>query len=234
MKTIALATSSVHSALTEDDQSLIQTLAERGIQAKAAVWTDPDFSWGSVDGVVIRSCWDYHLKLGQFLEWIASLQRAGVRVWNAPQILLWNSNKTYLCDLERKGVPIIPTLWPEPGFRLKDKLIEAGWQAAVIKPRVSATAHRTRMVSAENASDGQPLLDELIENPGAMVQQFIESVRTKLYSSAMKSCDVWNYHFTELTGVNGPDPANGCYDGSDRNELVSFDKWFNWMLRIRE
>jgi len=161
--------------LTEDDQALLSPLAKRGIQAKPAVWSDPKVDWSSADAVLIRSCWDYHLRLEEFLRWIVSLERAGVRVWNAPQTLRWNAEKTYLRDLERRGVAIVPTLWPERGFSLQDKMCEAGWKKAVVKPRVSATAHRTRLVSAEDG-EGQVLLDELTRGPGAMVQEFMEGV----------------------------------------------------------
>jgi len=35
------------------------------------------------------------------------------------------------------------------------------------------------VISAEGAGEAQPQLDELIENPGAMVQQFIPGIRTR-------------------------------------------------------
>src|ERR1700684_1900747 len=111
--------------LSADDQSLIQPLADRGIHAEPAIWTDAEFDWPSVDGVVNRSCWDYHLKLDRFVNWVAALKRLGIRGWNTPETLIWNSNKTYLRDLERKGVAIIPTLWPENGFQLRDGMREA-------------------------------------------------------------------------------------------------------------
>jgi len=164
--------------LTEDDQALLAPLAERGIQARPAVWSDTGVDWLAADAVLIRSCWDYHLRLKEFLGWLATLERAGVCVWNAPHTLRWNAEKTYLRDLERRGVAIVPTLWPEPGFSLQDKMRDAGWKKAVVKPRVSATAYRTRLVSAED-EDGQTLLDELMRGPGAMVQEFMESVLTQ-------------------------------------------------------
>jgi glutathione synthase/RimK-type ligase-like ATP-grasp enzyme len=179
MMHIALATYDKVPQLSADDQLLIQPLAERGIHAEPAVWTDAEFDWPSVDAVVIRSCWDYHLQRDRFMGWIASLKRLGVKVLNTPETLIWNSNKTYLRDLQRKGVAIIPTLWPESGFELKDRVGETGWESVVVKPRVSATAYRTCVLSAQNASEGQKLLDELIAGPGAMVQEFIEGIQTK-------------------------------------------------------
>jgi glutathione synthase/RimK-type ligase-like ATP-grasp enzyme len=179
MTTVLCATSEAYPTLTEDDQALIRPLADRGIQARPAVWSDPGVPWASANAVIIRSCWDYHLRLEEFLGWIAKLEHAKVRVWNPPAILRWNANKIYLRDLERRDVPVVPTLWPEERFPLREKMIEMGWAKAVVKPRVSATAYRTQLVTEENAAQGQALLEDLAQGPGAMVQEFMAEVRSQ-------------------------------------------------------
>ena len=162
--------------LTEDDRALIGPLGKRGIEAPAAVWSDRSVAWHEADAVLLRSCWDYHLRLEEFLGWISSLERAGVRLWNPPAVLRGNTDKIYLRELERKGVPIVPTLWPQAGFRLQQELRERGWKKAVVKPRVSATAHRTLLTTADEASNAQALVDDLLRGPGVMVQEFLEEV----------------------------------------------------------
>jgi glutathione synthase/RimK-type ligase-like ATP-grasp enzyme len=179
MKRVALATSEKFASLTEDDLLLMRPLERLGISAEPAVWSDPKFSWTDCDAVIIRSCWDYHLRLPEFVDWIARLERAGVRIWNPPGMLRWNANKTYLRDLEAKGIPIVPTFWPDRPMNLRDQLRQFGWDQAVVKPRVSATAHQTRLVSVDDAESAQPLIDELVHNPGAMVQQFMKAVQTR-------------------------------------------------------
>jgi glutathione synthase/RimK-type ligase-like ATP-grasp enzyme len=176
MKLVLCATCESIPNLTEDDQVLIAPLAKRGIEARAAVWSDRSVSWSAADAVVIRSCWDYHLRLEEFLRWIASLEQAGVRVWNPPAMLRGNADKIYLRELERKGVPIVPTLWPEAGFQLGQELRERGWKKAVVKPRVSATAYRTALATVEEANGAQALVDDLLHGPGVMVQEFLEEV----------------------------------------------------------
>lgn len=165
--------------LTEDDQALLAPLEVRGIEGRAAVWSDSSVDWSAADGVLIRSCWDYHLRIEEFLSWIAQLERAGVRVWNPPSMLRWNANKNYLRDLERKGIPVVPTLWPEGSFLLWEQMVEMGWQKAVVKPRVSATAYRTQLVTAETTDHGQDLIEDLARGPGAMVQEFMAEVRSR-------------------------------------------------------
>jgi glutathione synthase/RimK-type ligase-like ATP-grasp enzyme len=179
MKTILCATCESIPHLTEDDQALIAPLAQRGIEAQAAVWSDREVPWQKADAVLIRSCWDYHLRLEEFLRWITSLEEAGVRVWNPPAMLRGNADKIYLRQLERKGVPIVPTVWPEAGFQLQTELRKRRWKKAVVKPRVSATAHRTRLTTAEDATNAQVLVDELLCGPGLMVQEFLEEVSSR-------------------------------------------------------
>ncbi|MCG8603639.1 hypothetical protein MJD09_01385, partial [bacterium] len=74
MKKIALATSRQYPNLTPDDQLLIPALRALGIQAEPAVWDSNAISWSHFDAIIIRSCWDYHKRLDEFLGWVAHLQ----------------------------------------------------------------------------------------------------------------------------------------------------------------
>jgi glutathione synthase/RimK-type ligase-like ATP-grasp enzyme len=175
---LALATSSKYRNLTVDDRLLLAPLAESGIVAEPAIWNDEQYPWTSCSAVVIRSCWDYHLVPEKFLAWIAKLEAARIPLLNPAPVIRWNIDKYYLGTLEAKGIRIIPTLWAEdrPSIRLKEKLHELGWHKAVIKPRISATAHRTEIVTAENADAAQPLFDDLHRGPGVMLQKFIDGI----------------------------------------------------------
>jgi len=181
MPRVALVTSSKYPDLTDDDRLLLRPLAERGIDAEAAIWDDPAHEWTSFDAVILRSCWDYHLKYGAFLRWIALLEQAKTPVWNSAALVLWNANKSYLRELDAKSVPIVPTFWPEAGdpVRLRETLHELGWAKAVVKPRVSATAHRTHLITANEADSVQELFDELRRGPGVMLQKFMDGVVTE-------------------------------------------------------
>jgi glutathione synthase/RimK-type ligase-like ATP-grasp enzyme len=178
MRRIALATSADLPNLTHDDQALLQPLADRGIHAEPAIWTDPAYDLAFCDAVVIRSCWDYHLRINEFLLWIGSLEARNVPVWNRPATIRWNADKSYLRELEAKGISIVPTLWYEPGtaISLAEEIRKARWEQAVIKPRISATAHRTRLIHTDEASAAQSLFDDLRSGPGVMVQKFMDTI----------------------------------------------------------
>ena len=182
MKNIALATSSKHPNLAEDDRLLLAPFAEHGIQASPAVWNDPHCDWSQYSAVAIRSCWDYHLQPDKFLSWIAALESANVLVFNPASLIRWNANKSYLRDLDTRGVPVVPTFWPEQNttpITLQQKLKELGWRKAVVKPRISATAYRTQLVTSDDAAKAQPLFDDLHRGPGVMLQKFMDRITTE-------------------------------------------------------
>ena len=176
MARIALLTSSKYPRLTDDDRLLLAPLAERGIVTEPVVWDDPSVVWSSFDAIVIRSCWDYHLKIERFLSWTREIEAAGVPVFNPAAMVRWNTDKGYLRDLEAKGIPIVPTVWGEGQLSLKEKLRELGWNKAVVKPRVSATAYRTHVVTQDDADSAQALFEDLRRGPGVMVQKFMDKV----------------------------------------------------------
>ncbi|HEV8145854.1 MAG TPA: hypothetical protein VGP79_05720 [Bryobacteraceae bacterium] len=47
------------------------------------------------------------------------------------------------------------------------------------------------------------------------------------------SCDQWNGLFTQSTGIEGPDPARGCFPPDDRQRKVDFRHWFDWLKQQR-
>jgi len=186
MFSVALATYGRLPHLADDDQLLIGALATLGARAIAAVWDDPAVPWNTFDAVVIRSCWDYHLRADEFFAWVDRVSSLGVRVLNPPRTLRWNSRKTYLHDLTISGVHTVPTLWlAGDGARRAtlslDKIMtDTGSHEAVVKPVVSASAHETFKVTHEdartNAAEHDARLKEMAERDGAMVQPFIPEI----------------------------------------------------------
>ena len=182
MLRLALATASKYPNLTEDDRLLLDPLAQHGIQAHPAIWNDPNQDWSACAAVLIRSCWDYHLQPELFFAWIQQLHAANIPILNPAPLLRWNANKSYLRDLDTKGVPIVPTFWPEHNenlITLQQKLCDLGWHKAVLKPRISATAYRTQLVTKDDTPAAQKLFDELHRGPGVMLQKYIDSITTE-------------------------------------------------------
>ena len=180
MKRIAFATSQKLSELTDDDRLMIEPLLNRGIHVKPLIWDAGDNNDQDYDSIVIRSCWDYHYKSEQFLEWVANVRRRGTPLWNPPRIVEWNLHKTYLRDLQAQGVTVPETVWLEKGANedLASILQEQDWPIAVVKPTISATAFNTFGTSRESAHRNQRAFDEALSVSGMMVQRFIREVLT--------------------------------------------------------
>jgi hypothetical protein len=161
--TIALATSSSARDLDADLPLLAQAVAARGETAEIVVWDDPAVDWSTYDAVVVRSCWDYTMRRDTFLAWARSVPN----LHNDADVLTWNTDKTYLRQLEAAGVPIIETRWDvAPGDDIGE---HDEW---VVKPTVSAGskdtarwgtrdevwAHSAELVAAGRTSMTQPYI----------------------------------------------------------------------------
>jgi hypothetical protein len=181
MPTIALLTSRTFADLTPEDRLLCQQLRDFGCDARAAVWDDATEAWSNFDLVVIRSCWDYHLRSQAFAKWLAAREATGARIWNPPALVRWNMDKAYLRELARQGVPTIPTVWVEQGadVLLNEILAEQGWDATVVKPRISATARDTWRVSRAEAGDQQAAFHNQAQTIGLLVQPFLPQITTE-------------------------------------------------------
>ena len=178
MTRIALATYSKLPTLNDDDRLLVPALAALGVAAVPAVWDSDVVCWDEFQGVLIRSLWDYHLRPGEFLDWIARLERAPVAVWNPGDLLRWNHHKRYLQDLAAQGIATVPTRWLPRGEAadLRALLADAGWPEAVVKPAVSASAFGTWRTSTRTAIGEQSRLDELLRRADVMVQPLLPEV----------------------------------------------------------
>lgn len=172
---VALVTHAGLPDLAADERPVIPALARLGIHARAAVWTDPNVAWGEFDVAIVRSTWDYHLRRGEFLEWV-DRTAGSTRLWNPAPVLRWNSHKSYLRDLEQRGVPIIPTVWSDGSRTLEEVLSNRGWEDAVFKPVVSAAAHRTHRVRRTSLAAAEPLYRALCQEQVVLVQPYLESV----------------------------------------------------------
>ena len=85
---VALATHAGLPSLGDDDRLLMAALAARKVDASPAVWNDERVDWAGFSCVVVRSCWDYHLRPAAFHEWIHHLERG----YNQPFETLVNAS----------------------------------------------------------------------------------------------------------------------------------------------
>lgn len=175
--TIAFATCRHRPGLTASDQLVADALLARGARVEAVPW-DAMPHHGEYELVCVRSTWDYHLQPRHFREWIGGFRENAGKLWNPAETLLWNMDKSYLRDVERRGIPIPLTQWVEPDatFDIQALLHGLGQERAVLKPRISASAHGTFLVTRGKRLPADEL--RLLQAHGALVQEFLPEVQS--------------------------------------------------------
>ena len=176
---IALATSRDLANLWAGDRLFLHELRRRGYEAAPLVWDDDGVDWRARDAVVIRSCWDYHLKVDRFRAWIDRLERAGVRLINAPGVLRWNMHKGYLLDVARAGgrIPRTRVVPQGAGKRLREELRDEGWASAVIKPAISSTGYSTRLIAAEPTDADEQAYVQMHAEGDVLLQAYVPEIK---------------------------------------------------------
>ena len=128
---IAFITSSFKPDITEDDSSLKNELEKIDIEVYPLVWDEfrdikskednfvltkeqlkqTNLKIKSFDLIIMRSAWNYHYFPNSFLHWIHSVTFLPLQLQNSRDVITWNMNKSYLIDLQNRGVNIADTIW---------------------------------------------------------------------------------------------------------------------------
>jgi glutathione synthase/RimK-type ligase-like ATP-grasp enzyme len=144
---VALVSARAARALDEDLAPLAAALAAAGAQAAVTDWDDPQVDWARFDAAVLRSAWDYHQRLADFLGWVERVARV-TRLLNPRPVVRWSLDKHYLGELSRAGAPVVPTHYvdpgEEPGAVLAEFLAIDRCAELVVKPAVGAGSRDAR------------------------------------------------------------------------------------------
>ena len=148
-------------------------LLRRELQDACIVsWDDPTVNWSSFAATVIRSTWDYHTRLDDFLQWAKHVGQVST-LWNPIDVIEWNTDKRYLSELAALGVPIVPTVFCDETAALADLALDGD---VVVKPSVGAGSNgvvRSRGDAAAASSHARSLLDAGLT---VMVQPYLAHV----------------------------------------------------------
>lgn len=214
---LALATCATVPDWEVDDRAFHAAFARRGVAASQQVWDDPAVDWSAFDAVLIRTTWDYQEKRDAFVAWA---ERVPVPLYNPAGIVRWNTHKSYLRDLEKRGVPIVPTEWLARGTIPDIAMLcrRRGWKRAFLKPCVGATARETLRFDA-----GDPVAQahaaRLLAHEDLMLQPYLSRVETEGELSAI-------FIDGELTHAVRKVPVTGDYRVQDdfgaKDYLIEF------------
>jgi glutathione synthase/RimK-type ligase-like ATP-grasp enzyme len=175
-KRVALITWSGLPRGGESERLVLPHLESAGVDARFVDWRDPAVDITQFDLVVLRTCWDYHLRIAEFLNWLPQVA-CTVPVLNTLETVLWNHSKFYLQELEAQGIEIAPTVFvAHESLGSADRERILGWQKIVVKPAVSATAHNTWLAESKSFFQGNEPAQKM-QGP-YLVQQFVPEVVT--------------------------------------------------------
>ena len=97
----------IQNILTED--GLVQEALEKlGCKVFRTDWNNTDFDWCSTNLALFRTTWDYFYRFNEFKAWLEKVKDQTLLI-NCYDQLLWNLDKHYLLDLQKKGINIPPT-----------------------------------------------------------------------------------------------------------------------------
>ena len=181
MRRVAFLTLHDPTGFVIDDELAIEPLARRGIAVETLPWDRSGVNWRNYGLVVLRSTWDYQHHATKFLQTLAAIEQSGTPLQNSLAIVRWNMQKSYLRDLDARGVKIVPTLWRErlaPGELLP--LFEAaGSSEAVIKPVVSGNAQGAYRLDRATAQARAAEIEAYFANRPLMMQPFEAGILTE-------------------------------------------------------
>ena len=181
MRRVAFLTLHDPTGFVIDDDLAHAPLARRGVAVENVPWDRAGMSWTDYDLIVLRSTWDYQHHADKFLATLGAIEQGGTPLQNASDIVRWNMPKTYLRELEERGVPVVPTLWRErlgPG-ELLPLFDSAGSDEAVIKPVVSANAQGAYRLDRKTAAARAGEIEAYFAKRPLMMQPFERNIVTE-------------------------------------------------------
>jgi len=178
-KRLALITWSGLPHGAESERLMLPYLAATRVETEIVDWRSSGCDFSQFDLIVLRSCWDYHLRVAEFIDWLRRTT-SGVPVLNHVKTVLWNHNKFYLREVEAMGIEIAPTLFVNGSGPIASSgwLEIRSWRKCVVKPAVSASAHRTWLFDSVAIPEEEELKSSMEGEP-FLIQQFIPDVETQ-------------------------------------------------------
>ncbi len=161
---------------------LAAALRSMGVESEVAAWRDPR-DWRESSLIVLRTPWDYVAHIGEFRDWV-KLAGGVSRLINNADVILWNLQKDYLLDLQRRDVAIVPTrlFRREPSIdashALSELMQESHWDEVVIKPAVGINA----VGSMRGPIDGPGVarhFAKLLQGGDVLVQAFLPTIQSE-------------------------------------------------------
>ena len=160
------------------DALVAERLQARGSTVEEVSWRRRDVNWNEFDTVVVRSPWDYQQAASEFLAVLESIESSTAALWNSIDVIRWNIRKTYLQELQKQDLRIVPTKFVTSPTeeQLRQMFDLLGSQEIVIKPVVGANADGTFRLRLDCSSAERQRIQSFHSGQTVLIQPFVDSV----------------------------------------------------------
>ncbi|WP_181304461.1 RimK family alpha-L-glutamate ligase [Rufibacter sp. XAAS-G3-1] len=162
-----------------EDGVLLEFLTSKGVDITLEDWNGPAVNWQQYDVAVFKSPWDYFDKFNEFRAWLDRMEAMNIRTLNPISTIRWNADKHYLLEVEKAGLPIVPSALLKRGTAVPLEQYFTRFQTdkLIIKPCVSGGAKNTFIVSKEEAEQVVPKLEGLLREEDFLAQPFMPQIQ---------------------------------------------------------
>lgn len=162
------------------DELLVEPFKDLGWAVEFISWKAKNVNWKDYNAVIVRSTWDYQNSPEEFLQVLEEIN-SKTHLENNLEIIKWNMDKTYLRDLEEKGVKIVPSMWRN-SFEVDEISMffnELDTNELIIKPIISANADNTFRINKDDFKSQLSTLNSKFSSRPFMVQPFMKNIITE-------------------------------------------------------
>ena len=168
---VLLVTDRAHAAGEPGGERLTQALEVEGFTSAWAVWDDPYVEWSTARLVAVRAVTDHRGRFPDFVGWAGLV---GPRLLHGAAAFRWGRDAGCLLDLERAGIPVVPTVLVDSTVALRTAV--GRFDTAVVSRRagrgegvVVVRDAGGRLPSVTAPCLVQPLLDEADDEGAVLV-----------------------------------------------------------------
>ncbi|MBC8478984.1 MAG: hypothetical protein H8D46_00855 [FCB group bacterium] len=160
------------------DHLLLGPLGELGWSVQEIPWRTAGADWDQFDAVLIRSTWDYQNDAAAFLEVLQSIENSTAVLANSLDLVRWNIHKSYLRDMQNRGIAVVPSVFASSWSEVIDKHLinQINADEFIIKPLISANADNTFRINLCQMDKQHSALESTFKNRECVLQPFMKSI----------------------------------------------------------
>jgi hypothetical protein len=220
--TVTLVTCDAQPLLTRSDRALQEELEKLGASVRVAKWTDTEVDWSASNLTVIRSTWDGHTRFREFEGWLRRID-VETRVCNPTQIILWNFEKHYLMDLQKRGIAIIPTVYFPANSGIFSCPADLNWPHVVAKPSIGGSSFAVRRFDIPTElAQLEDHLNAILARTGALIQRFEDTVTTLAERSLVFIGGEYSHAVRRIPFNTGDTPDSPEFDHVAEEAEIAF------------